>query len=269
MNKISTRRIPTHSVDWQLQLRKHTSFNIPDITEKMCENQDEKSEDVLKEDELSSDPQSFSSALETPSSSNCGSTPSSAQRAPLKHNPLAQNSNLNLKTLPEFLALIEFTGAAAEQLEHPIKQQSMDQPTAPPTRPVNSNSSTSLLQRRGSNQSLTLNLHGSCSNLLGSCRSGLSVSNYSLGSVGASTNNFNSKSSCNLNIGTSQSSQPTTSAAVNTTQGAKQTLFRRRGSNQSLTLTNPTAASCGNLNSFASQNCLNVDRNQLSTLPKP
>ncbi|TMW41603.1 hypothetical protein DOY81_013315, partial [Sarcophaga bullata] len=45
--------------------------------------------------------------------------------------------------------------------------------------------------------------------------------------------------------GTSQSSQPTTSAAVNTTQGAKQTLFRRRGSNQillSLILQQPLVA---------------------------
>lgn len=286
LNKGSIRRrIPnSSSADWQLHQRKHTSFNIPDITKsKMCESRDEKSVVILKEDEVLTDQQhSAYSALQTPSSSNCGSTPSSGHRTPFKHNPLLHNSNTNLKTLPEFLTLVEFsTTPSLGQIEHPFKQKSMDLPssttttsTAPPplsTRQAaaaNSTSSTNLLQRRGSNHSLTLNLHGSCSNLLGSCRSGLSVSNYSLGSVGNSTINLNSKSSCNLNITTSQTSQTTNTATVNT-QGAKQSLFRRRGSNQSLTLTNLTAASCGNLNSFASQNSLNVDRAQLTTLPRP
>lgn len=284
-NKLSKttmrRRIPNStSVDWQLHQRKCTSFNIPDITKKMCENRDDKSVVILKEDEVLSDSQSSYSALQTPSSSTCASTPSSAHRTPFKHNPLLHNSNTNLKTLPEFLTLVEFSTPTAGHVEHPFKQKSMDLPSstaagttaaaaAAPTKAVNSSSSTNLLQRRGSNHSLTLNLHGSCSNLLGSCRSGLSVSNYSLGSVGNSTNNLNSKSSCNLNITTSQSSQTTNTAAINTSQGAKQSLFRRRGSNQSLTLTNLTATSCGNLNSFASQNSLNVERNQLTTLPRP
>lgn len=264
LNKTTMRkRIPTStSVDWQLHPRKHTSFNIPDITKKMCENRDDKSVVILKEDEVL-----------TPSSSNCASVPLSTHRTPFKHNPILHNSNTNLKTLPEFLTLVEFsTTPSLGQSEHPFKQKSMDLPSAAATiatsRPANSTSSTNLLQRRGSNHSLTLNLHGSCSNLLGSCRSGLSVSNYSLGSVGNSTNNLNSKSSCNLNITTSQTSQTTNTAAINT-QGAKQSLFRRRGSNQSLTLTNLTAASCGNLNSFASQNSLNVDRAQMATLPRP
>ncbi|KNC21092.1 hypothetical protein FF38_00531, partial [Lucilia cuprina] len=268
------RRIPTStSVDWQLHQRKHTSFNIPDITKKMCENRDDKSVVILKEDEVLTDPQSSYSALQTPSSGNCASTPSSGHRTPFKHNPLLHNSNTNLKTLPEFLTLVEFSTPTAGHVDHPFKQKSIDLPSSTastaPAKPANSSSSTNLLQRRGSNHSLTLNLHGSCSNLLGSCRSGLSVSNYSLGSVANSTNNLNSKSSCNLNITTSQSSQTTNTASVNTTQGAKQSLFRRRGSNQSLTLTNLTATSCGNLNSFASQNSLNVERAQLTTQPRP
>ncbi|XP_065369324.1 uncharacterized protein PTP-ER [Calliphora vicina] len=275
LNKTAIRRrIPTStSVDWQLHQRKHTSFNIPDITKKMCENRDDKSVVILKEDEVLTDPQSSYSSLQTPSSGNCASTPSSGHRTPFKHNPLLHNSNTNLKTLPEFLTLVEFSTPTAGQVDHPFKQKSMDLPSSTaanaPAKAANPSSSTNLLQRRGSNHSLTLNLHGSCSNLLGSCRSGLSVSNYSLGSVGNSTNNLNSKSSCNLNITTSQSSQTTNTASVNTTQVAKQSLFRRRGSNQSLTLTNLTATSCGNLNSFASQNSLNVERAQLTTLPRP
>ncbi|KAM7342238.1 protein tyrosine phosphatase-ERK/Enhancer of Ras1 isoform 1-T3 [Cochliomyia hominivorax] len=280
LNKTTIRRrIPNStSADWQLHQRKCTSFNIPDITKKMCENRDEKSVVILKEDEILSDSQSSYSALQTPSSGTCASTPSSAHRTPFKHNPLLHNSNTNLKTLPEFLTLVEFSTPTAGHIEQPFKQKSMDLPgstvtsSAPaPVKAANSScsSSTNLLQRRGSNHSLTLNLHGSCSNLLGSCRSGLSISNYSLGSVGNSTNNLNSKSSCNLNITTTPNSQTTNTTTVNTSQGAKQCLFRRRGSNQSLTLTTLTATSCGNLNSFASQNSLNVDRSQLTTLPRP
>ncbi|XP_075165052.1 protein tyrosine phosphatase-ERK/Enhancer of Ras1 [Haematobia irritans] len=280
---LRSRRIPnSNSAEWQLHQRKHTSFNIPEpIAKKMGEKRDDpKLVVILKEDEeVMTDNQSLTSysALQTPSSSTCTSTPSSAHRTPYKHNPLLHNSNTNLKTLPEFLTLVEFStpAAATGALEHPYKQKSMDLPSStaasgssgPQGRPPNSSSSTNLLQRRGSNHSLTLNLHSqSYSNLLGSCRSGLSVSNYSLGSVGNSTNNLNSKSSCNLNITTTPSSQTTNTVSAANSQGAKQSLFRRRGSNQSLTLTN---LSCGNLNSFASQNSLNVDRTHMVSLARP
>ncbi|XP_059225348.1 uncharacterized protein LOC131993969 [Stomoxys calcitrans] len=285
LSKNIRRRIPnSNSADWQLHQRKHTSFNIPEpLGKKLNEKRDDPTLVViLKEDEevMGVDHQGLSSysALQTPSSSTCTSTSSSAHtRTPYKHNPLLHNSNTNLKTLPEFLTLVEFTthasAAAPGPVEHPYKQKSMDLPStsaassAQGGRPPNSSSSTNLLQRRGSNHSLTLNLHSqSYSNLLGSCRSGLSVSNYSLGSVGNSTNNLNSKSSCNLNITTSQSSQTTNTVSAVNSQGAKQSLFRRRGSNQSLTLTN---LSCGNLNSFASQHSLNVDRNHMTTLARP
>ncbi|XP_073812364.1 protein tyrosine phosphatase-ERK/Enhancer of Ras1 [Musca autumnalis] len=282
LNKNIRRRIPnSNSVDWQLHQRKHPTFHhaiAEPISKKLTEKRDDaKLVVILKEDEeVSSDQQQQQihsySALQTPNSGTCTSTPSSALRTPYKHNPLLHNSNTNLKTLPEFLTLVEFSTPP----EHPYKQKSMDLPsssttvaTIPGGRPANSSSSTNLLQRRGSNHSLTLNLHSqSYSNLLGSCRSGLSVSNYSLGSVGNSTNNLNSKSSCNLNISTTQTSQTTnTTAATVTSQGARQSLFRRRGSNQSLTLTN---LSCGNLNSFASQNSLNVERSgQLPSLARP
>lgn len=176
-----------------------------------------------------------------------------------KHNAMLHASNTNLKTLPEFLTLVEFsTTTNASSAHQPHKQKSMELPSATMRpKPISSASSTNLLQRRGSNHSLTLNLHGSCSNLLGNCRSGLSVSNYSLGpAVSNSTTNLNSKSSCNIDLsGAPIINQP--QAHATPTQGAKQSLFRRRGSNQSLTLTSLTAASCGNLNSYASQYSLN------------
>ncbi|XP_067631088.1 uncharacterized protein PTP-ER [Eurosta solidaginis] len=181
-----------------------------------------------------------------------------------KHNTLLHASSTNLKTLPEFLTLVEFSTTTAAAAHQPYKQKSMELPNVA-TRPKPTGSvSTNLLQRRGSNHSLTLNLHGSCGNLLGNCRSGLSVSNYSLGptSGAQSTTNLNSKSNCNLDkssggrvSGAPIIQQPQPQAS--TTQGAKQSLFHRRGSNQSLTLTNLTAASCGNLNTFASQHSPN------------
>lgn len=194
-----------------------------------------------------------------------------------KQNPLIHSSSTNLKTLPEFLTLVEFTH---KDSEYPYKQKSFDLPcsssiaaAATPaalahlptirTKSITSNSSTNLLQRRGSNHSLTLNLHGSCSNLLGSCRSGLSVSNYSLGSATNSTTNLNSKSSYNLDLSASGTANAPTLNVVNpgqtTSQGIKQSLFRRRGSNNSLTLNNLNATSCGNLKSFCSQNSLNSE----------
>lgn len=270
------RRIPnSSSIDWQLHQRKHASFNIPDITKKVCESSDDKPVLVLKEDKVLGDTQTSLSSLPAPTSANCASTPSTTHRAPFKHNPLLHNSNTNLKTLPEFLTLVEFSTPSGGNADPPFKQKSMDLPssTTPSSssqvKSVGSSPSTNLLQRRGSNHSLTLNLHGSCSNLLGSCRSGLSVSNYSLGSVGNSSNNLNSKSSCNLNISASQNSQAPNASAINSSQGAKQSLFRRRGSNQSLTLTNLAATSCGNLNSFPSQSSLNVERPQLASLSRP
>nr|XP_014103501.1 uncharacterized protein LOC106627764 [Bactrocera oleae]XP_014103509.1 uncharacterized protein LOC106627764 [Bactrocera oleae]XP_036223217.1 uncharacterized protein LOC106627764 [Bactrocera oleae] len=176
-----------------------------------------------------------------------------------KHNAMLHASNTNLKTLPEFLTLVEFsTTTNASSTHQPHKQKSMELPSSTMrAKPISSASSTNLLQRRGSNHSLTLNLHGSCSNLLGNCRSGLSVSNYSLGpAVSNSTTNLNSKSSCNIDLsGAPIITQP--HAHATPTQGAKQSLFRRRGSNQSLTLTSLTAASCGNLNTYASQHSLN------------
>ncbi|XP_037949540.1 uncharacterized protein LOC119680676 [Teleopsis dalmanni] len=208
------------------------------------------------------------------STSNNSLTPNSltnVHRGLHKPNPILHASNTNLKTLPEFLTLVEFT-SSPKSCDFPLKQKSMDLPTtlAQPqivrTKNTNSSSSTNLLQRRGSNHSLTLNLslHGSCSNLLGSCRTGLSASNYSLGSVGNSTTNLNSKSSYNLDQSVSSTPHPLniTHTNSNTTQGARQSLFRRRGSNHSLTLNNLSATSCGNLKTFVSQNSLNVDRCQ-------
>uniref|UniRef100_A0A1A9X3V9 Protein-tyrosine-phosphatase n=1 Tax=Glossina brevipalpis TaxID=37001 RepID=A0A1A9X3V9_9MUSC len=262
------RRLPnSSSIDWQLYHRKQHPFTIPDLSKKVTEEAqtDKKTVIILKED------------IEPSNAGTCNSTPSSTYRTAHKHNPLLHTSNTNLKTLPEFLTLVEFSTPTHIQDQHPFKQKSMELPssavsttaTAGP-RPANPTSSTNLLQRRGSNHSLTLNLHGSCSNLLGSCRTGLSVSNYSLGSVSSSNNNLNSKSSGNLTSCQATQSN-TTTHSINSlhSQGAKQSLFRRRGSNQSLTLTNLTATSCGNLNSFSSQNSLNAEKPQITTLPRP
>ncbi|ALC41996.1 PTP-ER [Drosophila busckii] len=172
-----------------------------------------------------------------------------APRSAHKHNPLLHASSTNLKTLPECITLVEFTpNSATSSIESPYKQKSMDLPQA-----KHMNSSMNLLQRRGSNHSLTLNLHSSCSNLMSSA---LSVSNYSLGSAS------NSKSSCNL-----EQQKPTAShqlqlqvtvaggsvsgSGSSGIQSQRQGLFRRRGSNHSISLKNHTTNSCGELNAMA------------------
>ncbi|KAL9918862.1 protein tyrosine phosphatase-ERK/Enhancer of Ras1 isoform 1-T3 [Glossina fuscipes fuscipes] len=266
--KTIRRRLPnSSSAEWQLYRRKQHPFTIPDLSKNVTEEvqPDKKTVIILKED------------IEASNATTCNSTPSLTYRTAHKHNPLLHTSNTNLKTLPEFLTLVEFSTPSHTHDQHPFKQKSMELPSSATSatataavRSASSTSSTNLLQRRGSNHSLTLNLHGSCSNLLGSCRTGLSVSNYSLGSVGSSNNNLNSKSSGNLTSCQATQSN-TTTHSINSlhSQGTKQTLFRRRGSNQSLTLTNLTATSCGNLNSFSSQNSLNMEKPQITTLPRP
>ncbi|EDW60028.1 uncharacterized protein PTP-ER [Drosophila virilis] len=182
-----------------------------------------------------------------------------APRSAHKLNPMLHSSSTNLKTLPECLTLVEFTPIVG--VESPFKQKSMDLPGSGHMQAKSMASSMNLLQRRGSNHSLTLNLHSSCGNLM---NSGLSVSNYSLGSVS------NSKSSCNLEQQQQQQQlQPPSqqhqqhqqqqphnqlTVAAGSAQCTRQGLFRRRGSNHSITLkTNNTTNSCGELNSMANQ----------------
>ncbi|KAH8393422.1 hypothetical protein KR215_010459 [Drosophila sulfurigaster] len=167
-----------------------------------------------------------------------------APRSAHKLNPLLHSSSTNLKTLPECLTLVEFTPSTS--VESPFKQKSMDLPGSQGMQAKSMASSMNLLQRRGSNHSLTLNLHSSCGNLM---NSGLSVSNYSLGSVS------NSKSSCNLEQQQQQllQQQPHNqlTVAAGSAQCTRQGLFRRRGSNHSITLKSHTTNSCGELNSMS------------------
>lgn len=186
------------------------------------------------------------SACSVDGGSKFGIGASLAPRSAHKHNQLLHSSSTNLKTLPECLTLVEFSSSGGGPKESPFKQKSMDLPM--PTlqaKTTVSTSSMNLLQRRGSNHSLTLNLHSSCGNLM---NSGLSHSNYSLGSI------LNSKSSCNLDAGTAsqiRADQLPQSHLLGSSQGSRQGLFRRRGSNHSITLkTGHTTTSCGDLNSM-------------------
>lgn len=182
-----------------------------------------------------------------------------APRSAHKLNPMLHSSSTNLKTLPECLTLVEFTPSTTA--ESPFKQKSMDLPGSSHMQTKSMAGSMNLLQRRGSNHSLTLNLHSSCGNLM---NSGLSVSNYSLGSVS------NSKSSCNLEQQQLQQQQQQQQAhnqltvAAGSAQCARQGLFRRRGSNHSITLKSHTTNSCGELNSMANQ----TTPSHVATTPK-
>ncbi|GAB0096823.1 hypothetical protein DMENIID0001_123910 [Sergentomyia squamirostris] len=113
-------------------------------------------------------------------------------------------SNNNLKTLPEVMTLSDFGGGS---------------PKPSPVQPTPTKARSSLLQRRGSNHSLTLNLAGSVGDL---------ASNTSLA---GSTN-------------------------TNTQAAGKKGLLQRRGSNASLTLT--IQCSDSGLSRFNSHGSLNA-----------
>ncbi|BFG03816.1 uncharacterized protein DMAD_02950 [Drosophila madeirensis] len=217
------------------------------------------------------------SACSMDGSSKFGLGATLAPRSAHKHNQLLHSSSTNLKTLPECLTLVEFSSGggggsgvgSSSAKESPFKQKSMDLPMPNlQAKTTVSTSSMNLLQRRGSNHSLTLNLHSSCGNLM---NSGLSISNYSLGSI------LNSKSSCNLDAGggtasgaaqlagASQQQTPQhLASSSSSSQGNRQGLFRRRGSTHSITLKGHTTTSCGDLQQ-QQQAMLNAEKyNRLS-----
>lgn len=132
-------------------------------------------------------------------------------------------SNNNLKTLPEVMTLSDFN--------------TIDKTSTTITK------NRSILQRRGSNQSLTLNLDGS----LGNLTRGLSSSNYSLGNYSSVANKKNllqrrgSNTSLTLNIQNSNASlnRFNSHSSLNILQQErpmKKGLLERRNSNASLTL---------------------------------
>lgn len=135
-------------------------------------------------------------------------------------------SSSNLMTLPEIMSVSDFDGQCPKP-----------GPRVGPLIGIPPSKS-GILQRRGSNQSLTLNLEGSCGNLA----RGLSCSNYSLGNIHGS---HLSIAGSNHNL----QHQPRVVAV-------KKNLLQRRGSNTSLTLN--VQESNNNLNRFNSHSSLNI-----------
>ncbi|XP_053690488.1 uncharacterized protein LOC128738986 isoform X2 [Sabethes cyaneus] len=149
-------------------------------------------------------------------------------------------SNVNLKTLPEICPVRSF--ADSNTLEKPYLQ-------------ALSKSRSSILQRRGSNHSLTLNLDiiAVSDNL----SKRLSASNYSLGNYKGSRlslvgSSFNLQQQPQQMHGSNLSS-------VQTSQ-SKKNLLQRRGSNTSLILN--LKGSSSSLNHYTSQGSLNIQNQQ-------
>ncbi|KAH8356306.1 hypothetical protein KR200_006555 [Drosophila serrata] len=238
--------------DWLMYHRKQNPYQVPTPH---CSSTAQSSLDSEASLTPSLGETELKSACSVDSSTKFGLGANLAPRSAHKHNQLLHSSSTNLKTLPECLTLVEFSsssGGGSGPKESPFKQKSMDLPM--PTlqsKAAVTTSSMNLLQRRGSNHSLTLNLHSSCGNLM---NSGLSLSNYSLGSI------LNSKSSCNLDAGTAnpiRSDQNQQTHLLASSQGSRQGLFRRRGSNHSITLkAGHTTTSCGDLNSMQQQQAM-------------
>lgn len=140
-------------------------------------------------------------------------------------------SNNNLKTLPEVMTLSDFGTT---------NKMSSSCSTTPCSVPggVVGKSRNSIIQRRGSNHSLTLN-----------AEQGLSVSNYSLGNLQGSNCNLSGTSCGAFSFDTNSS----ISAIRN-----KKNLLQRRGSNTSLTLN--IQGSSNSLNRFNSHSSLNISQ---------
>lgn len=164
-------------------------------------------------------------------------------------------SNNNLKTLPEVMTLSDFgttpmhtgTGGGASDVDNLVQNSNVNfgTPTHSDGGFINKSRS-SILQRRGSNHSLTLNVDGSTNSL----HQGLSASNYSLSNLKGSH--------CSLSgtAFTFDGSVTGASAAAMTIQRHKANLLQRRGSNTSLTLN--IQGSSNSLNRFNSHSSLNI-----------
>lgn len=137
-------------------------------------------------------------------------------------------SSSNLKTLPEIMSITDFDGSSPKP-----------GPRVGPPIGI-SPSKSGILQRRGSNQSLTLNLDGSCGNLA----RGLSCSNYSLGNIHGS------------HLSIAGSNHNLQHQAGHRVGPVKKNLLQRRGSNTSLSLN--VQESNNNLNRYNSHSSLNI-----------
>ncbi|XP_055857774.1 uncharacterized protein LOC129920512 [Episyrphus balteatus] len=197
-------------------------------------------------------------------------------------------SNSNLKTLPEVMTLSDFSISrqqvdemCEDNLRTSLVASSVGASAGKQTNLLSTRSArSSLLQRRGSNHSLTLNLNES----YGSLNKGLSASNYSL----CSNSQYNlSNSIYNLTASRQQAAVlfkgnnsigiPSTNFihngnnllsqegfggnaanALNAAAAEKKNLLQRRGSNTSLTLNIHGSSPFVHLNRFNSHSSLNI-----------
>lgn len=141
-------------------------------------------------------------------------------------------SNNNLKTLPEVMTLSDFGTT------NKMSASCSTTPCSGAASGAVGKSRSSIIQRRGSNHSLTLN-----------AEQGLSVSNYSLGNLQGSNCNLSGTSCGAFSFDTNSS----ISAIRN-----KKNLLQRRGSNTSLTLN--IQGSSNSLNRFNSHSSLNISQ---------
>jgi hypothetical protein len=158
-------------------------------------------------------------------------------------------SSSNLKTLPEIMSINDFDGNQSA-----LKSSLSSRIIGPPPSTSSSAilpSKSGILQRRGSNHSLTLNLDGSCGNLA----RGLSCSNYSLGNLHSSHLNI-AGSNYNLQSGIGSGVMCGSGQQSHRIMAVKKNLLQRRGSNTSLSLN--IQGSNNNLNRFNSHSSLNI-----------
>ncbi|XP_055600761.1 uncharacterized protein LOC129749731 [Uranotaenia lowii] len=153
-------------------------------------------------------------------------------------------SNANLKTLPEITPVCEFTEPNNEQL---IVEK-------PPTQTLNKSRS-SILQRRGSNHSLVLNLEAASGD--SGLTKGLSASNYSLSNYKGS---HLSLAGSSYNLQQHQTHHQGPNKPSGQTVQIKKNLLQRRGSNTSLILN--LQGSSNSLNRYNSHNSLNMHNQQ-------
>lgn len=211
----------------------HPSYHYTHSAKKMLKLHQAKTYNYTKK--LGSFDENMMMAVHDPISA-AGSPSSSSNLQVLKTTSLSQSNN-NLKTLPEIMTLSDFT------TNSPVRLGSTSNSEPSPSIAVSAKPRNSILQRRGSNHSLTLNLDGSMGNLTKS----LSTSNYSLGS--------------HYNLSESNPKLMGKSPSVAGGGGIcnRKNLLQRRGSNTSLTL-NIQNSSCS-LNRFNSHSSLNISAN--------
>lgn len=154
-------------------------------------------------------------------------------------------SNVNLKTLPEITPVCDFANKSNDQV----------MAEKPPIQTMNKSRS-SILQRRGSNHSLTLNLDAATGG--NGLSKGLSASNYSLGNLKGSHLSLAS-SSYNLQQQQNQHQNVHQSGGAPNVQ-TKKNLLQRRGSNTSLILN--LQGSNSSLNRYNSHSSLNIQNQQ-------